>query len=446
MTRHRGVLRVVDAVAALYAAYVALVCRARVLAAAVIFFACVPATYLTVHYFQDIHAGLQELLPPHAPSVQALEKIHARLGGQSHLTVIAQSPHPEDNRRFITELTERLKAAHPKEARSIQGDVKAERAWVEAHAPLLVPRAKFDALMDDIEAAANKSAAEAGLGIDLDEGPKAEVLWKNLGDKLEKDFGGEDRFPRGYLETPDGQTVVMLVWISGSGDLDVGIAHALLATVEREVSAIRAKYPADMTVAYNGEVPNLVEEHAAILADLSLSSIIVFVLVSALIVFYFRSLRAVLVVLLGLGPGLLFTFALGRLSGGTLNSNTAFLGSIIAGNGINYPILLLAYYRRNPASMPMPEALSRAAGQALPGTLGAAATASAAYAGLAASTLRGFSQFGWLGAVGMLTAWAFTFLSLPIAVAWLDPPRLGERPSSAEAALNRLFARGRTME
>src|SRR6185436_1265140 len=121
-----------------------------------------------------------------------------------------------------------------------------------------------------------------------------------------------------------------------------------------------------------------------------------------------------------------FTFAVGHLLVGHLNSNTAFLGSIIAGNGINYPLLFLAYYRARPASEPMGEALLRAARNSLPGTLGAAATASAAYAGLAVSNFRGFSQFGWLGGAGMLLTWAMTFVAVPIAITLFKPPRLGE--------------------
>src|SRR6185436_16244002 len=121
-----------------------------------------------------------------------------------------------------------------------------------------------------------------------------------------------------------------------------------------------------------------------------------------------------------------FTFAVGHLLVGHLNSNTAFLGSIIAGNGINYPLLFLAYYRARPASEPMGEALLRAARNSLPGTLGAAATASAAYAGLAVSNFRGFSQFGWLGGAGMLVTWALTFVSMPIAITLFNPPRLRE--------------------
>jgi predicted RND superfamily exporter protein len=206
--------------------------------------------------------------------------------------------------------------------------------------------------------------------------------------------------------------------------------------------------PADgdttLQVEYTGDVAHLIEEHDAILSDLSISSVLVFLLVSTLIIAYFRSARGVLVVLAGVVPGLLFTFAVGHLLVGHLNSNTAFLGSIIAGNGINYPLLFLAYYRARSPAEPMGESLLQAARNSLPGTLGAAATASAAYAGLAVSNFRGFSQFGWLGGAGMLVTWAMTFVAVPIAISLFKPPRLGEgRPR--QQRLTPLFASKRAL-
>src|SRR5581483_5394167 len=84
-------------------------------------------------------------------------------------------------------------------------------------------------------------------------------------------------------------------------------------------------------------------------------------------------------------------------------------------------------------------AFLRAARQALPGTLGAAATASAAYGGLAAAHFRGFSEFGWLGGFGMLTTWACSFLTMPIAVGLFHPPRRNAEHDPEAVLLNRFY-------
>jgi predicted RND superfamily exporter protein len=401
----------------------------------------IPATVLTVQFFSNVQAGLQELLPKEAPSVQALNKLHALLGGKSHLTVIAQSPDPDANRRFIALLSQRLHERHIPEAKFILGDIRSERQWIKDHAALLMPKDKFNLLADELDAVIARAKAAANpLYVDVDDAEPPEKAWEKVEKKLDSETRTFDRFPRGFLETPDGKTVVLLVDLQGS-EVDLEPAVNLQSAVQREVAAIRSQFPANLLVAYNGEVPNLIEEHDAILADLSLSSIIVFLLVGALISFYFRSVRGVAAVMLSLGPGLLCTFAIGRLSVGHLNSNTAFLGSIIAGNGINYPLLLLAYYRVRPQGERRDLAILAAAKNAFPGTLGAAVTASAAYSGLAVSTFKGFSQFGWLGGIGMVTTWVLTFVSMPIAISVLNPPRQEPRATPTQRWLTRFFSR-----
>lgn len=414
--------RAAAVVRAHYTRFVQGVCARPMRAALILLLACVPAVVLSVRYFIDIRAGLQELLPPSAPSVRALEQLHARFGGQSHLAVIAQSSDVDANHRFIDALAARLTALHLPEARSIQARVDAERTWAKDRAPLLLAPDKFDGIAHDLDDALRTAKLAANpLYVDLDDTPP-KAKWDALDKRIDEETKGKDRFPHGYIESADGHTVVMLIWLEGS-EVDFGPSARLLAAAQREVAALRPAYPKSMVVAYNGEVPNMVEEHAAILADLSLSSAIVFLVVALLIAVYFRSPRSVIAVWASLVPGLLWTFALGRLFAGSLNSNTAFLGSIIAGNGINYPLIYLAYYRAQDAEAPQVDAIVRAAVQALPGTLGAAATASAAYAGLAAATFRGFSQFGLLGGVGMLTTWALSFVAMPIAIALFRPPR-----------------------
>src|SRR5271166_5054569 len=130
-----------------YGRYVALVCARPGLAALTLGFFCLPALALSIAFFSHIEAGLQELLPPSAPSVRALNKLHALVGGKSHLAIIAQSPDRMANEHFISELTERLEAEKLPEVRSIEGNVKLERAWVTRRAPLLIPQADFGRLV-----------------------------------------------------------------------------------------------------------------------------------------------------------------------------------------------------------------------------------------------------------------------------------------------------------
>ncbi len=424
----------------LYQRYIDFVCRRRGVSLFVLLLACTVPAWLTVRLFQDVRADLQELMPQDAPAARALNEIHARLGSQGHLTIVAHGRNPDANRGFIDAISKRLRSLQLPMISRVQGDVRAEREWLQRRAPLILPPNVFDGVIDDVESLINRAKAQANpLFVSLDEEASQEGSWETLEQRLKQQVGSRDRFPNGYLETPDGQTVVALVWIHGS-DVDIDLARTLMAAVRAEVDVLIPQFPPDLRVSYTGDAANFIEEHEAILADISLTSLVVLVLVTVLVALYFRSLRSVLVVLCGLAPGLLFAFGIGKLLVGHLNSNTAFLGSIIAGNGVNYPLILLSYYRARRLDEAMPTALMAAAVAALPGTLGAAATASAAYGGLAISSFRGFSQFGYLGGVGMITTWLWTFLTIPIAVAWFHPPRQPWQASSVQLALHRFFA------
>ena len=86
------------------------------MAALILLAICAVPLFLTVKFFSDVRAGLTELLPHDAPAVRALEKLHDRLGAQSRLLVIIESPDGEANRRFLTELglTAKRDAVEPK--------------------------------------------------------------------------------------------------------------------------------------------------------------------------------------------------------------------------------------------------------------------------------------------------------------------------------------------
>ncbi|MFT3836164.1 MAG: MMPL family transporter [Myxococcaceae bacterium] len=412
------------------------------LAALILFLVCGLPLFLTVQFFGDVRAGMTELLPQKAPARLALEELHDRLGAQSRLIVIAQGEDGDANRRFIKELGQRLEAAKLPEVKLIQIGCFEDCQWVRDHVLLLLDDKRFESMLGQAEAGVKHAKAEANpLYVDIEDDGSApkEDPWKKLQQDIDEQSAANDRFPNGYFELPGGKRVVMLISLQGS-ETEFDPSKNLFDGTVKEVEAIRSKYPKEMVVAYNGEVANMVEEHAAILADLSLSSLLVFFLVGGVILFYFRSIRGLLAVLFALTPGLLFTFAIGRLTVHHLNSNTAFLGSIIAGNGINYPLLVLAYYRAQNPNEPRAESIRKGLKGSFFGTLAASLTASAAYAGLAISTFKGFSQFGWIGGVGMVTCWVFTMISMPVAIALFNPPReVTESPT--RKWLNAFFAR-----
>ena len=155
-------------------------------------------------------------------------------------------------------------------------------------------------------------------------------------------------------------------------------------------------------------------EHYAIFNGIVLSSIVTALLVALVLALYFRS-ATLLVLLVGtIAVATAAAFGAAALTVGHLNAATAFLGAIIAGNGVNYGILLIARYleeRRRPTTS------TSAMAAAIVGTLRPTAVASLgaaiAYGSLAATSFKGFADFAVIGAIGMLLCWIASYVLLP---------------------------------
>lgn len=383
-----------------------------------------PALYLCVLYFVNVRAGMQDLLPDDSPPVRAVKELQARFGGgNAGLIILVRSPDKAQNQRFVRTLAGAIRDRKLAAVRAVQDTVETERNWARKNAPLLVPRERFERVIREANEAIDQAKSEANpMLVTLDEEDTAEARLRRLRDEAERESKQLDRFPDGFLSTPDGTTILLRVMLAAA-DTEVGPAGELMTVAKEEVERLRPQFPPQLSVHYSGEVANLLEEHAAILADVGLSSVLVSVLCGLLIAFYYRSTRAVLAILFALGPGVIATFAIARLAGSTLNSNSAFLGSIIVGNGINYPLVLTAYYRSQSPGLSRAEALIAAARDSLPGVSGAAATAAAAYLGLTFTDFKGFSQFGSTGGFGMLVIAAISYITTPLGIALFNPPR-----------------------
>ncbi|HEY5944397.1 MAG TPA: MMPL family transporter, partial [Kofleriaceae bacterium] len=89
------------------------------------------------------------------------------------------------------------------------------------------------------------------------------------------------------------------------------------------------------------------------------------------------------------------------------------LGAIIAGNGINYGILLIARYLEERRRHDVDEALALAIVGTLRPTAVASLGASIAYGSLAATSFKGFADFAIIGAIGMMVCWVASYVLLP---------------------------------
>ena len=386
----------------------------------------VPATWRTVELYAHLRSEIEQLLPRSAPSVVAIDELRARLPGLQHLGVIVDTGTVENlpaAERFLDDLAVRLRAYPPDLVKSVRTGDSVERKFVEDHAPLYMDLVDLEEVRRRIEARRDWEASrETGALLD-DDDPAPSLDFGDIQKKYDDRTRSAGHFDDNRYASKPLRTALILVEV-GEFETGRGRSKELLERVQADVRSLNPEsYAHGMRVGFTGDVAINVEETSALVADLSLSSVLVAVFVAAVIILYYRWSRSILVLLPPLLLATVYSFAVASLPpfGVTeLNSNTAFLGSIIVGNGINFGIVLLARFvdeRRGGANVR--DALDLAVWGARIGTLSAALAAGVSYTSLALTDFRGFRQFGMIGGLGMFFSWVLAFVLVPPLAAWM---------------------------
>jgi len=368
----------------------------------------------------SLHPDMAELLPESHPAVAALRNISGRQKSSTNLVVLIDSPDAAANRRFAQVLRQPLEALVPSVLSQVQWAPDAEvPAFANRWGWLYSSVADLETAADLLDRVVARRLSP--LYVDLEGDAESEL--RSHVDRLQRERPARGADPDGFVGN-DGarQLLGIMLWRRGGALGSVG-DHEMLQAVRDIVARVApARFHPQMTVRYTGPIAMTIEEHNSVRHDLTLATTLCTALVLLALWLYFR--RLALVVLVGVPAvlGLLAALAIAALSIHYLNANTAFLISIILGNGINAPIVLLARYgEERRAGAPVPMALTVALRGTFTPTGTAMAAASIAYASLLATSFRGFSQFGVLGGAGMLLVWLATFALVPPLV------MLGER-------------------
>jgi uncharacterized protein len=384
--------------------------------------------------YANLKSDLEELLPMDAPSVTALDAAKKRLPGIRHLGVVVDTGAPENAAaalRFLSDLEARVVTYPAELASAVQTGVGREREFLETYAFQLMDPADVRQLREAVESRKRwelNRALGTSLLDDAEDPPPALPVQQML-DKYGTDPAGAGRFPGDRFLSEDGRTAVLVIQ-TGSQGTSMEQDEALLERVRQDIGALGfpAAYAAasnpvstpEMRVGFAGDVATRVEEARGLVLDLGISGSVVMGLVLCALAAFYGSFAAWPVLVFPVVLGTLYTFALVALPPlgiRSLNANTAFLASIILGNGINPGIILLARVQEHArAGQDMESSLIQAVKETAWPTLAAALAAAGAYASLTLTDFRGFRQFGWIGGLGLVLCWAITYVLSPLLV------------------------------
>lgn len=387
----------------------------------------------------QLRTNVAELLPSKDPAVEELEQLATRVGGTSVLEIAIESPDRAANLRLAAALTQELLRLPRDTIETAIYDVRKERQFFLSHQWLYAPLTDLEALRDALRAKIREK--QNPLYVDLldddREAPRAIV------DRMRARSAAFDPFPSGFFEGDHGHIVVIVCRPPG-GLFAEHAGEKLAQAARRIIAAIHPEsFHPKMQVGLTGDVMTQLEERAALENDLVWATAICVTLVCLVVIVFYGRFRAIPFVGIPALMGVAFAFGMAQLLFGYLNASTAFMGSIVVGNGINFPIILLARYEEERRLHHSPrEAAQVALAATLRPTVMAALGAAVAYASLMVTRFRGFSQFGTIGGLGMVAAWCAAVTVLPALWAAFDKrERTARRFAPPVTAFSDLVAR-----
>ncbi|HWE25943.1 MAG TPA: MMPL family transporter, partial [Myxococcales bacterium] len=412
----------------------------------------------------EIRSSFQELLPSDMPSVRLIQEMIKRVGGDGTVFVNVEAlDGPQDLAKaeaLAPKLAQDFLAMGPDQVRAVDWHITRIENWYAEHWPLFVPLQDLQRARDAIREEIRKRAIEANpFAIELEPEepppPKAgdpAADWFDTKKPLPREQVKE-RFARyvdGFYVHPDHRSLTIVVRPTGTS-LGVHEARALLNRMQKLVNGHAEEIKANhLRVGFAGSFPLFVAEYEAIINDVKDTALLCASLVILSIFLFFRDMRSTLCLGLAVLTAVAVTFGLTRLIIGYLNTQTAFLGAIVLGNGINYGLIYLARVKQlRRKGIELLPACVEGAQSTAQATLLASLATSVSFATLIIAANRGFRHFGIIGGMGMVLCWIGTFLLVPALLAVYEHARGAPKtdPERAEEgrvllpALRRLFAR-----
>ncbi len=158
------------------------------------------------------------------------------------------------------------------------------------------------------------------------------------------DSDPDERFPGGRYQSANGKTAVIIVrtGIVGADFKRAGEAVEKVSAVVTRVNP--GQFDPALHWGLSGDLAIGLSEYRLINRDLTEVGLVGTVLILGVVFLYYLRFWTVAAMGLAIGIGVSWTFAVTELLFGRLNLATGFLFTIIAGNGINFSILLMARY------------------------------------------------------------------------------------------------------
>jgi predicted RND superfamily exporter protein len=368
-----------------------------------------------------LQTDLSELLPPDAESVKALHDLNKRVGGTGQVTIAVESPSgPAALRTYVPRLAEALKQGLGSDLLLLKYSRNDVVDYFKKYAAYYVKIDDLERWSKELSTALSKqNPAYIDLG---DEGEPLDELAKDVRAARDKELKPRNQADdeSGLYMTENGHLSAIFVR-PASNSLNLGGSEGMMRRIEQIVASTNPDAAGVRVLGYTGSIPLAITEVNAIRHDIVSTAIIVLLGVLLVVGLFFRGVRELALMSGAVVVGAAVALGFAELWIGHVNAQTAFLGAIIVGTGINYGIIFLDRYRQARVRLDgLPAALEAAIGESLRATGLAALATAVSFGVLAAGKVESFHQFGWIGGIGILSCWIATFTLVPACIVLFD--------------------------
>ncbi|MCA9554362.1 MAG: MMPL family transporter [Myxococcales bacterium] len=372
-----------------------------------------------------IQADLVGLLPETFESVQNVNRFQDTFGEIGYVVVVASGADNATLKRFADALAPRLERLP--EVRYV--DLKQPTSFLQDRALYYVALDKLAKLHDQVEDRAIWEKRKANpLYVDVEdtEAPKVDIEgWLK---EVQGDQRSSDRARTAYYLDAKAHRIGVFAKPKGKG-LDLGAAKKVVTAVRSETEKVVADFPG-VTFELGGGATKKVDQQRMIEDDLRVSTFVALALVLLYLGFHFRRIAAIVLILVPLLVGVVWSFGFAALMFGVLNILTAFIGAMLLGLGIDHGIHLLGHYQVERArTADLFEALESAFTATGVGAVTATITTMVGFFGLGFSEMRAFREFGIIAGTAMFLLLFAYITVLPALLALAEG--WGWRPSTA---------------
>lgn len=384
-------------------------------------FSLITAIFIMFSLNLKLKTNFEALLPEKAESVTVLHDYLERAGGINRLVVVVETNNFEKGKKLVLDFVEKVKELPKNLIKIIDYNTSEVKNYYKDNFLFYMNLKDLKDLNKKIE---DKIKCEKDknnvFNLNLMGNKKEKKCSEFSMASLEKDYNKkvkENKYREGFYTNNEG-TLFAITIIPNVSSLSFKKATKFNDTIEGIINDLNPKaYSSDMSVGTTGNMKSRVEEHKAIKHDILSTALLIAGLVALSIFIFFLNISSIVILIVNLTYAVAWTLGISYFSVGNLNSQTAFLTSIIVGTGVNYGIILLfRLLEELEKEIDIKEAIKIALENTYIPTFLAAFTTCISFMSLTVAKSSGFSEFGFIGTLGIVLSWIFSMILIPILI------------------------------